>query len=117
MIAFRLGTVAMDVVNYNVCVASALESNNNFSIKCPFGFQAAMFRLPWKLWRYLEGGKIAEFGMEAKRHLVSSEAEEGIAHQYATAFYSALHRNNSYYAQVWSLTHSFYATWRWFKSF
>ena len=80
-------------------------------------FQAAMFRLPWKLWRYLEGGKIAEFGMEAKRHLVSSEAEEGIAHQYATAFYSALHRNNSYYAQVWSLTHSFYATWRWFKSF
>merc|ERR1719295_774330 len=58
-----------------------------------------MFRLPWKLWRYLEGGKIAEFGMEAKRHLVSSEAEEGIAHQYATAFYSALHRNNSYYAQ------------------
>ena len=68
-------------------------------------FQAAMFRLPWKLWRYLEGGKIAEFGMEAKRHLVSSEAEEGIAHQYATAFYSALHRNNSYYAQVWSSTH------------
>ena len=75
-------------------------------------FQAAMFRLPWKLWRYLEGGKIAEFGMEAKRHLVSSEAEEGIAHQYATAFYSALHRNNSYYAQVWSSTQTFCATWR-----
>ena len=40
-----------------------------------------------------------EFGMEAKRHLVSSDAEEGIAHQYATAFHSALHRNQGYYLQ------------------
>ena len=58
-----------------------------------------MFRFPWKLWRHLEGGKMEEFGMEAKRHLVSSDAEEGIAHQYATAFHSAMHRNQGYYLQ------------------
>ena len=63
-------------------------------------FQAMIFRLPWKLWCHLEGGKMEEFGLEAKRHLLGPEAEETLAHQYATAFHSVLHRNNTYFAQV-----------------
>ena len=59
-----------------------------------------MFRLPWKLWRYMEGGKMEEFGLEAKRHIIGPEEEETLAHQYATAFSSVLHRNNLYFAQV-----------------
>ena len=59
-----------------------------------------LFRLPWKLWRYMEGGKMEEFGLEAKRHLIGPEQEETLAHQYASAFYSVLHRNNAYFAQA-----------------
>ena len=62
-----------------------------------------MFRLPWKLWRYMEGGKMEEFGLEAKRHIIGPEEEETLAHQYATAFSSVLHRNNLYFAQVKSM--------------
>ena len=40
-----------------------------------------------------------EFGLEAKRHLVSADAEESLAHQFASAFHSVMHRNNSYYLQ------------------
>ena len=61
--------------------------------------QACMFRVPFKLWRHLEGGKMEEFGLEAKRHLINAEAEESIAHQYAAAFHSVLHRNNAYFVQ------------------
>ena len=59
-----------------------------------------LFRLPWKLWRYMEGGKMEEFGLEAKRHIIGPEEEETLAHQYANAFHSVLHRNNLYFAQV-----------------
>ena len=41
-----------------------------------------------------------EFGLEAKRHIIGPEEEETLAHQYATAFHSVLHRNNLYFAQV-----------------
>ena len=75
-----------------------------FKIKCNFIsfalLQAMLFRLPWKLWRYMEGGKMEEFGLEAKRHIIGPEEEETLAHQYATAFHSVLHRNNLYFAQV-----------------
>ena len=40
-----------------------------------------VFRIPWKLWRHLEGGKIAEFGLEAKRNIIEEENSEAIAHQ------------------------------------
>ena len=40
-----------------------------------------MFRIPWKLWRYLEGGKISEFGTEAKHHIIVEESGETLAHQ------------------------------------
>ncbi len=43
--------------------------------------KALVFRLPWKLWRHLEGGRMAEFGMEAKRHLHQDESSENLAHQ------------------------------------
>ena len=49
-------------------------------------FKACAFRLPWKLWRHLEGGKMEEFGLEAKRHLLTNEASEILARQYAEAF-------------------------------
>ena len=49
-------------------------------------FQALLFRLPWKLWRHLEGGKIEEFGLEAKRHLLTHEESEILARQYAESF-------------------------------
>ena len=74
-----------------------------------FLFQAMLFRLPWKLWRYMEGGKMEEFGLEAKRHIIGPEEEETLAHQYATAFHSVLHRNNLYFAQVkdiWTKIHT-----------
>ena len=41
-----------------------------------------------------------EFGLEAKRHIIGPEEEETLAHQYANAFHSVLHRNNLYFAQV-----------------
>ena len=78
--------------------------DQTFQIKCNFIsfplLQAMLFRLPWKLWRYMEGGKMEEFGLEAKRHIIGPEEEETLAHQYATAFHSVLHRNNLYFAQV-----------------
>ena len=40
-----------------------------------------MFRIPWKLWRHLEGGRMAEFGMDAKRNLVDEENSETVAQQ------------------------------------
>ena len=52
--------------------------------------KACAFRLPWKLWRYLEGGKMEEFGLEAKRHLLTNEASELLARQYAEAFEGAV---------------------------
>ena len=48
------------------------NKNQTFQIICNFIsfpiLQAMLFRLPWKLWRYMEGGKMEEFGLEAKRH-------------------------------------------------
>ena len=80
------------------------QYNIKHQIKCNFIsfalLQAMLFRLPWKLWRYMEGGKMEEFGLEAKRHIIGPEEEETLAHQYATAFHSVLHRNNLYFAQV-----------------
>jgi len=62
-------------------------------------FQACAFRLPWKLWRHLEGGKMEEFGLEAKRHLLTNEASEILARQYAEAFEGVMHHNNVYFWQ------------------
>ena len=44
--------------------------------------------MPYNLWRSLEGGKMSEFGLMAKRHLVSSEDSHGddVARQYAILF-------------------------------
>jgi hypothetical protein len=44
------------------------------------------FRVPWNLWRHLEGGKISEFGLEAKRHLVTEDNADELARQYAVLF-------------------------------
>ncbi|TRY66929.1 hypothetical protein TCAL_08031 [Tigriopus californicus] len=62
-------------------------------------FQALIFRLPWNLWRHLEGGKMAEFGLEAKRHLIPEQTSESLAHQYAHFFNGILHHNNIYFWQ------------------
>ena len=64
-----------------------------------FFFKALLFRLPWKLWRHLEGGKMEEFGLEAKRHLLTNEASEILARQYAEAFEAVMHHNNVYFWQ------------------
>ena len=64
-----------------------------------FILKALLFRVPWKLWRHLEGGKMEEFGLEAKRHLLTNEASEILARQYAEAFESLMHHNNPYFWQ------------------
>ena len=61
--------------------------------------QALLFRLPWQLWRHLEGGKMAEFGLEARRHLMEENSAENLANQYAHFFRSILHHNNLYFWQ------------------
>lgn len=40
-----------------------------------------------------------EFGLEAKRHLLSHEDSELVARQYAEAFEAVLHHNNPYFWQ------------------
>ena len=51
-------------------------------------FKALAFRMPYNLWRSLEGGKMSEFGLMAKRHLVTNEDSHGddVARQYAFLF-------------------------------
>ena len=61
--------------------------------------KALLFRVPWKLWRHLEGGKMEDFGLEAKRHLLTNEASEILARQYAEALESLMHHNNPYFWQ------------------
>ena len=50
--------------------------------------KALAFRMPYNLWRSLEGGKMSEFGLMAKRHLVTNEDSHGddVARQYALLF-------------------------------
>ena len=40
-----------------------------------------------------------EFGLEAKRHLLTNEASEILARQYAEAFEAVMHHNNVYFWQ------------------
>ena len=40
-----------------------------------------------------------EFGLEAKRHLLTHEASEIMARQYAEAFEAVMHHNNPYFWQ------------------
>ena len=69
------------LINPLFMVVHVLKKFDNFYL-----FKACAFRLPWKLWRHLEGGKMEEFGLEAKRHLLTNEASEILARQYAEAF-------------------------------
>ena len=58
------------------------------SINVISSLKALAFRMPYNLWRSLEGGKMSEFGLMAKRHLVTNEDSHGddVARQYAILF-------------------------------
>ncbi len=58
-----------------------------------------VFRFPWSLWRHLEGGKMSEFGLEAKRHIIEEESSEALAHQVSfliccTSYYGAFYEED-----------------------
>jgi hypothetical protein len=94
-----------------LCILGAMSADKWSSKSLAFNFsktsfcwcfvilQALLFRLPCKLWRHLEGGKMEEFGLEAKRHLLTSEASEAVARQYAESFQAVMHHNNPYFWQ------------------
>ena len=61
---------------------SDVKTSSTYSLK------ALAFRMPYNLWRSLEGRKMSEFGLMAKRHLVTNEDSHGddVARQYAILF-------------------------------
>ncbi|XP_040566683.1 innexin inx2 [Lepeophtheirus salmonis] len=61
--------------------------------------QALTFRISWRLWQSFEGGRMEEFGLEAKKHLIPSDSADIIAKQYALLFRTIIRRNNSYFAK------------------
>ena len=65
--------------------------------------QAGTFMLPYKIWTGLEGGLIAEFGLDAKSGILLKEnygeglVMESLVDKYVKFFKSVLHRNNYYF--------------------
>ena len=65
--------------------------------------QAGSFILPYKIWTGLEGGLIAEFGLDAKSGILLKEnygeglVMESLVDKYVKFFKSVLHRNNYYF--------------------
>ena len=66
--------------------------------------QAGTFMLPYRIWRFLEGGLIEEFGTEAKTKIILEEEYgedsimmESLVEKYVKFFRAIWHRNNWYF--------------------
>ena len=65
--------------------------------------QAGAFMLPYKIWSALEGGLLADFGVDAKSGILMKDEDDGgngqshLVEKYVKYFKSILHRNNYYF--------------------
>jgi len=64
--------------------------------------QAGAFMLPYKIWSALEGGLLADFGIDAKSGILLKDDDDGngqahLIEKYVKYFKSILHRNNYYF--------------------
>ena len=81
--------------------------------------QAGTFMLPYRIWRFLEGGLMEEFGTDAKTAIILDEeygdeavVMDSVVDKYVKFFRQTWHRNNWYFFALKQLKiHIFFLFW------